>query len=302
MPHWCGACLSLSVSKMAALEHVFDGTRENFQQLVIDNSHKGTVLVNYWAPTAGPCVKLWQVLESLSLAYAGRFLLVNVNTQSQGALARSNGITSVPTVKIYQNGEVVESIYGAQSESALRAVIDKYAQPARDSVIARAIFSYQAGQVDEALALLADASGKAPDDIKPVTTAIKILLREKRYADIERYVSELPDGIQAKGEVGTLRVHARMLNLAEHAPSESELDRRLEASPDDPGSGLNRAARAMMQDDYATALACLLRVIQIDRDYADQLPRKAMLVIFSLLGEHHELTRTYQQQLRKMLH
>jgi putative thioredoxin len=251
---------------------------------------------------AGPCVKLWHVLESLSLAYAGRFLLVNVNTQSQGALARSNGITSVPTVKIYQNGEVVESVYGPQSESALRDVIDKYAQPARDSVIARAIFSYQAGQVDEALALLADASGKAPDDIKPVTTAIKMLLREKRYADIARYVSELPVRMQAEGEISALQVHARMLYLAEQAPSEEVLDRRLKAMPDDPDSGLNRAALAIVQNDYATALACLLRVIQTDRDYAEQLPRKAMLVIFSLLGENHELTRAYQQQLRKMLH
>ena len=100
---------------MTDLKHVIDATGENFHQLVIANSAKGTVLVNYWTPNAGPCFKLWQVLESLSQDYQGRFLLVNVNTDTQKSLARENGITSVPTIKIYQRGTVVESIYGAQS-------------------------------------------------------------------------------------------------------------------------------------------------------------------------------------------
>lgn len=287
---------------MTGLNHVFDGTRENFQQLVLENSHRGVVLVNYWTPNAAPCFMLWRVLESLSREYQGRFLLVNVNTDTQKSLARENGITSVPTIKIYQNGNVVESIYGAQSETSLRSTIDKYAPPAKNTPIARAIQTYQAGHVDAALDMLADISTKAPQDPKPYATAIKLLLREKRYADIDIHCSALPDTIAGDPEIGTLRVHAKMLQLAEQAVSASELDRRLEEVPDDMEAALSRAAVAMVQDDYETALTRLFQLLQQDQHYLDELPRKAMLVIFSLLGETHELTKTFQDSIRKALY
>jgi len=287
---------------MAGLTHVFDGTRENFQQLVLENSRKGIVLVNYWTPNAGPCFKLWQVLEGLSQEYQGRFLLVNVNTDTQKPLARENGITSVPTVKIYQQGNVVESIHGAQSETSLRSSIDKYAPPAQNTAIARAIHTYQTGQADAALELLAEASSATPNDPKPCAIAIKLLLREKRYADIDVYCSALTGIIQAEPEIDTLRVHAKMLQLAEQAPPVGELDRQLEDVPDDLDSALNRAAVAMVQDDYETALTRLFQVLQLDPQYCDELPRKAMLVLFSLLGDKHELTKAFQDSMREVLH
>jgi len=287
---------------MTGLNHVVDGTRENFQQLVLENSRKGTVLVNYWTPSAGPCFKLWQELESLSQEYQGRFLLVNVNTDTQNPLARENGITSVPTIKIYQHGNVVESIYGAQSESSLRTSIDKYVPPAQNTSIARAIHTYQTGQADAALDILAEASTLAPEDPKPCATAIKLLLREKRYADIEDYYSTLSGNIQAEPEIGTLQVHAKMLHLAEQALPTEKLDSQLEKVPDDMDTALSRAAVAMVQDDYETALTRLFQVLQQDPHYRDELPRKAMLVVFSLLGDKHELTKVFQNSMREVLH
>jgi putative thioredoxin len=284
------------------LKHVFDATRENFQQLVVENSSKGPVLVNYWAPNAGPCLRLWQVLEGLSQAYQGRFLLVNVNTDRQKALVREHGITSVPTVKLYHQGTVAESIYGAQSEASLRQVIDKYAAPAQDSAIAAAIRAYQAGQVDQAMIILVEAGSREPDNAKLHSTTIKLLLREQRYADIERYIGVLPDSIRSKPDIVVMQVHARMLGLAQQAPPLEQLEKQLEATPDDLDTALSRAAVAMVQDDYATALDCLLQVFRQDRHYRDGLPYKAMQVIFALLGEQHELTRTTQKAIREALH
>ncbi len=286
---------------MTELNHVFDGTRDNFRQLVLENSHKGVVLVNYWTPDAGPCFKLWQTLEGLSREYQGRFLLVNVNTNTQNSLARENSITSVPTIKIYQRGKVVESVYGAQSETSLRSSIDKYAPPARNTPIARAIHSYQAGQVDAALDILTEASITSPEDPKPCAMAIKLLLREKRYTDIETYYLTLPISIQADTEISTLRVHAKMLQLAERALPVDELDHQLEDTPDDMDAALSRAAVAMVQDNYELALTHLFRILQQDSHYGDELPRKAMLVVFSLLGDTHELTKTFQKSMREVL-
>ena len=191
---------------MNVLNHVFDGTRQNFRQLVLENSQKGAVLVNYWTPNAGPCFKLWQVLERLSEEYQARFLLVNVNTETQMPLVRENGINSVPTLKIYHQGKIVESLYGALSDSALRKVINKYVPPAQDTAIAQAIRTYQSGQVDDALQLLVRAGSREPDNAQLHATVLKLLLREKRYSDIESYVAVLPDSVKAQPDIGTLQV------------------------------------------------------------------------------------------------
>ena len=287
---------------MAELKHVFDGTRENFPKLVLENSRKGLVIVNYWTTGAGPCMRLWQTLEKLSQDYAGRFLLVNINTDSQKALAQDNGITSVPTLKLYRDGEVVDSVYSAQSEISLRQVIDKHVPPAPDTDIAEAISLYQQGRVDDALLKLVEAGIRSPDNARLHATAIKLLLREQRYADIENYVNVLPSSIRAQENIGTMHVHAKMLILAQQAGAPDTLDTRIEASPEDTSALLSRAAVAMVSDDFSTALDLLLRAYRQDPSSSDALPRKAMLVIFSLLGEQHDLTRQYQNAMLEGQH
>jgi putative thioredoxin len=286
---------------MTVLNHVFDGSLENFQQLVVENSKKGAVLVNYWAPNAGPCLKLWQVLEKLSEEYQGRFLLVNVNTDRQTALVRQQGITSVPTVKIYHRGEVVESIYGAQSETSIRRCIDKYVSQTNAGTISQAVRMYQSGEVEKALELLIRTASAEPNNLKLHSMIVKLLLREERYADIESYVAALVEEVREQEEISTLRVHAKMLHLAQLAPATEQLDKQLEKAPDDLDTVMTRAAVALVQDDYETALLHLASVLRKDRHYCDELPRKAMLVIFALLGDDHELSKTFAAAMREEL-
>jgi len=287
---------------MSKLDHVFDGNADNFHQLVIQNSARGTVLVNYWTPNAGPCFKLWQVLEHLSIEYRGRFLLVNVNTETQKRLARENGITSVPTIKIYREGQVVESVYGAQSEASLRSIIDNHVPPAQDTDIAEAIRAYQAGDIDTALATLVEASQQSPDDSKPHATAIKLLLREKRFVDIDTWYSALPERLRRQPEISHLQAHARMLHLAEQAEPAEQLEQQLKKAPGDIKVLMSLAALRMVEDQLESALEYLLIAFQTDRQHEDELPRRAMLATFTLLGDKHEITVAYQKRLRDLLH
>ena len=287
---------------MPRLDYVFDGTTENFQQLVVDNSHKGLVLVNFWTPKAGPCFRLREVLEGLSKEYQGRFLLVNVNTETQAHLARDSGITSVPTVRLFRKGLVVESIHGAHSGQSLRAVIDKHLPPAPGSAIARALRAHQAGNPDEALEILAVASRETPNDPGLHTTAIKLLFREHRFADVENYFAGLSEEARSNPDLRHLTIHAGLLHLAELAPPLEELDQHIHAHPDDQEALLTRAALALVQDDHEHALERLFSAYQQDRHHREGFAHQAMLSLFALLGGGHELTRRYQQRMRDILH
>ncbi len=85
---------------------------ENFQPLVLENSHKGPVLVNFWSRKAGPCLRQYPLLDRVIHHYAGRVLLVNIDADAEVALTREYGVTSVPTLKLFRRGEVVETRHG----------------------------------------------------------------------------------------------------------------------------------------------------------------------------------------------
>jgi len=280
-------------------EYVFDGSDDTFQQLVVDNSYKGLVLANYWTARDGPCLMMWKILEPLVKQYQGRFLLVNINTDTQKSLARRNDITSVPTVKIYSKGEVVESIHGAQSESSIRNMIDRYLPPEKSTALAKAIMSYQDGHIEEALAILNDAISKSPEDLKLLTTFLKILFRQKRYVDIEDYVNQRNESLKDIEEISTILTHSRLMHLAEQAQLPEELDHAIAREPENIDYRLSRAAVATVQNEFELALAMLLAALKLDRHYQDAFARRAMIVIFSILGTEHELTREYRKKMRE---
>ena len=286
---------------MSNLNYVFDATRENFEQLVMQNSQRGLVLVNYWAPKVGPCLKLWQALEALSKEYQGHFLLVNINTELQKQLVREMGITSVPTVKFYQKGKVVEAIYGAHSKASIQKDINKYVNPLQDENKAKVIEKYQQGDVEGALALVRDICDISPGNTPLHATALKILLREKRYADLEQYVSDLPEFIQQHAEIDFIAVHGKLLQLAQDAPAIDELDKHLQANPKDLDAAMTRAAVAIDAGETEFALEYLLYILGEQGDYHAGLAHKAVLSIFASLGAKHELTKQFQQRLRSVL-
>ena len=55
--------------------YILDVSGDDFNEAVLNNSYKGPVMVNYWADNAGPCLRLWPVLEKLANDYNGQFLL-----------------------------------------------------------------------------------------------------------------------------------------------------------------------------------------------------------------------------------
>jgi putative thioredoxin len=258
---------------MAKLAHVFDATRENFQRLVLDNSRKGLVLANYWTPQAPPCFKLWQELEALSAEYQGRFLLVNINTDAERRLARDNGITSVPTIKLYRDAAVVESIYGAHTRNSLREAIERHIPAPLPAEVTRAIQAYQEGRVEDALKILANAGIRDPENTTVHATMVRLLLRQGRYADLEAYVAQLPATVSAAQEIDRMLAHAQLLQAA-----------------------LQHIALAVTADDFQMALDGLLRELDNDRQPDPAFVSRLILALFALLGDQHPLTRQYRRR------
>ncbi|MEG0309561.1 MAG: thioredoxin [Eubacterium sp.] len=97
---------------------------EAFKTEVLE--YKGTVLVDFFATWCGPCKMLAPTLDKLSDELADKVKIVKVDIDQEAALAREFMVMSVPTMKIFKNGEVVETIVGMRPESELKEKLNYY--------------------------------------------------------------------------------------------------------------------------------------------------------------------------------
>jgi putative thioredoxin len=287
---------------MADSQHIFDATPENFRQLVLENSRRGPVMVNYWAPWAGPCLKLWPVLEKLAQEYGGRFLLVNVNTEQHKQLARDFGVNSLPTVKVFRHERVVDEVHGAESERSFRALLERHVAHAADRAIAEAVRHYQDGERDTALQQLQRLANAQPDDRQLAVVLAKLLLREQRPREAQQVLERLNAADREQAETARLLAHARFMAAAAAAPDVTQLERRITDDPADLEARFALGAHHLARDDYQGAITALLEILRRSPDFDDGKARTGLVAIFNLLGSSHELTRRYRAAMLELLH
>ena len=75
------------------------------------------VLVDFWAEWCGPCRVLGPVIESLSQEYEGRVKVAKVDVDSSQQVAMQYGIRSIPTVMLFDKGQIVDTIIGVRPKS-----------------------------------------------------------------------------------------------------------------------------------------------------------------------------------------
>jgi len=98
-------------------------TKDNFSEQVL--KAPTPVLVDFWAEWCSPCKMIAPVLDELADEYSGRVQIGKVNIDDNQELATEYGIRAIPTLLIFQNGEVAEQIMGLKSKRDLKASFDK---------------------------------------------------------------------------------------------------------------------------------------------------------------------------------
>ena len=87
---------------------------------------KSLVLVDLWAPWCGPCRMVAPVLEQLSRDFAGQLKVVKVNVDECPRVAQRYDARSIPMLLFLRDGEVVETVVGAQPDHILRRLTEQY--------------------------------------------------------------------------------------------------------------------------------------------------------------------------------
>ncbi len=286
---------------MANSPYVFDATAENFHTLVLENSDKGPVLVNYWSPRAGPCLMLMPRLIRLAAEFGGRFLLVMLNTDELGRLAREHGVNSLPTVKLFRRGEAVDTLHGAESETVLREFISRHVSREADGKYAAALEAYERGDLDMAVTRAAEAALAAPDNPRLAIDLVKLLMLQQRYSRAGELLKSLPEGARNHPDIRNLSAHLGFIRAAQDAPSAEILERAIAGNPDDLDARYRLGALKITQDKYEEAMQQLLEIVRHDSDFRNRAALDGLFAIFSMLGEDDERVQHYRELLNRIV-
>ena len=96
-------------------------TKDNFQELVLNAQQE--VLLDFWAPWCGPCRMVSPIVDEIA-GERQDILVGKVNVDEELELAMQFGITSIPTLVLLQNGQVMDKLIGYRPKAEIERLLD----------------------------------------------------------------------------------------------------------------------------------------------------------------------------------
>ena len=163
-----------------------DVTDETFYQDVLERSHELPVVVDFWADWCGPCKALAPVLEREAEARSGSVVLAKVDVDANQQLAAHYGVSSIPAVKAFRNGQVVSEFVGVKSAQGVGDFLDALSGPTAGERLLEelresgeqpeVLAALEAGDHERALELLLEqaknSGGEARDRVRELMVAL----------------------------------------------------------------------------------------------------------------------------------
>ena len=200
-----------------------DVTDATFQTDVIERSATTAVVLDLWAPWCGPCKTLGPILEKVVDETGGKAVLVKVDIDQNPGIAQAFRVQSIPMVVGFKDGQPVDAFMGAQGEREVREFVQRLLPTQEedtlaglieagdeaslrlalgmdpgneDAVVALAELLVEAGQPDEALALLA----RIPESDRTRIVAAKARIGVAPDDDHDATLAELLDRVKTDDE------------------------------------------------------------------------------------------------------
>lgn len=264
---------------------------KDFSKDVIQASFTKPVLVDFWAGWCGPCRILGPVLEKLADQNNGDWALVKINSDEYPEIAAKYGIRSIPNVKLFYKGEIIDEFLGALPEHVIKDWLKKNIPSKFDSMLIQAKTFLSAGKEKEAQKIIQEILRQEPsnDNAKLLLTQILLFQNPEMALQVAEEINEIKDNEELLNTAKTIAFLIsgnNSQNLQDTPTKKLYLD----------------AVERLRSKQFDSAIEKFIEIIRTDRFYADDIARKACIAIFKYLGEEHEITIKYRRDFSRALY
>ncbi len=246
----------------------------DFQKEVLDKSYTIPVVVDFWAPWCGPCRVLTPILEQIAEEQKDRWILVKINTEEEESLAAEYHIVSIPNVKLFYRGEVVQEFLGALSRQMILDWLKKMLPGS--GLIA----------LDQFL----------EKNEQPSTSDLENLLAmhpdSKEIAFVLSQIYLWDDPARALELVTDIKYGSPFFDKSNHL---RDIGNFLLASTED--EKLTHIKDLLKTSEIEPALLEMIEILQKNNKAGDGVVSKVAIGVFNLLGTQHPFTKKYRKLL-----
>lgn len=282
-------------------EHIVSITLENAQALLIEESFKRPVLVDFWADWCAPCKNLMPILEKLANEYAGQFLLAKVNADELNMIASQFGVRSLPTVMLMKDGQPIDGFTGAQPEDQVRAVLEKHLPKPWDIQHERALALMEAGDVENAVCELRDAYGASSQAANIALSLAEALIHTRRYEEADKVIGDIKL-VDQDAEYERVKAELNIAREAQKAPELQALEDEYANAPENVELGYTLAIQYTQNQFYKEALQVLFAILQRDMNAHEGEVKKSFMDALAVLGKGDPIAAEYQRKLYTLLY
>ena len=284
---------------MQSLPHTFEVAQQTFQSDVVQRSQQTPVVLLFWTDQVPVSVETKSILERLATQFNGKFVLGLIDVAREPLIARQLQIQGVPSLRVLYQGAIAMQAEGPQSELQLRDLIQQITmssgeklQSTLEEVLAREDW-------DQALKIVRQSLLDEPTNTNFLVELADILVCREEFDEaldvLNKIPADLPDRIRPQHRLELAQEAAGMRSV-------DELEQILNQDESNLDAIYELAIRQAVNRQYKAALERLMQILQMDRQFRDDIGRTTMIRVMSLMPIDSPIAKDYRRQLFTYLH
>ena len=281
----------------------FEISDENFDKIVLTNSHKLPVFVLFMSPTVSACVSLESTLINYAKQFAGEFILARLDIDMYPEAAKRFDIENIPTLRVYKDSTMQHQEVGLMTHEYLAEVLRQFAifDPSEDLRL-EALEKHQNGETPEAIQLLTQAIQMNPKNVNVAMDMCQVFLDINLLEQAASLFTKLPDRIKEEDTPRYLIGQITFKKLAMDTEGTAALTQQLTNMPDDVDTQFYLAICLMADQKYQEGMEQLFNLLKADKNAKGGAVKELAIGTLKLLDlKHQTLAASLRQTMNSIV-